>query len=335
MKNYLGNAFMQLHAEINSATTVLCPEKIYLDITEDCNLHCAMCRDKVKMDGKSMPMELFKKLVDETSPYCKSYSLFIWGEPLVLNDFQERVQYVHAKKKPECNIEISTNGMLLTGEMIRFLHRYEVRVIVSFDGASKAIFEKIRTGANFERVCSNAEVLNHIYSDKSLDIAPAVYTSVQRDNQRELTEIVNVVDKLGFRRIGFGLVTGPVEFTSSFNIELCNDLSNAYRSAEQHDLFIELYPTRVGDFVYWGDEYVPAEGFAVKTRCDAPFINTVVRYDGEVCLCCNFGATVGNITNRNLLEIWRSLQYDNLRNTVNDIESMPDPCRRCWWVNRF
>ena len=61
MKYYILNSYMQLQADIDSAATLTCPEKIYLDITEDCNLHCAMCRDKVQMDGKTMPMELFKK----------------------------------------------------------------------------------------------------------------------------------------------------------------------------------------------------------------------------------------------------------------------------------
>ncbi|MDR2649222.1 MAG: radical SAM protein [Clostridiales bacterium] len=124
MKYYPFNSYMQLQADINSAAAVTCPEKIYLDITEDCNLHCSMCQDKIEMDGKIMPLELFKKLVDETPPFCKSYSLFIWGEPLVLDDFRARVQYVHANKRDDCNIEISTNGMLLSNDMIRFLRRW-------------------------------------------------------------------------------------------------------------------------------------------------------------------------------------------------------------------
>ena len=177
MRYYLQNSYMQLQADINGATSLACPEKLYLDITEDCNLHCPMCRDEVKIDGKTMPMELFKRLIDETSPYCRSYSLFIWGEPLILNNFRERVQYVHAKKRSDCNIEISTNGMLLTDDMIRFLRRYEVRVIVSFDGANKDTFEKIRRGADFKRVCANAKRLNLEYEDTPLDIAPATYTS--------------------------------------------------------------------------------------------------------------------------------------------------------------
>ncbi|MCL2518457.1 MAG: hypothetical protein FWF15_07850, partial [Oscillospiraceae bacterium] len=58
--------------------------------------------------------------------------------------------------------------------------RYEVRVIVSFDGANKDTFEKIRRGADFKRVCDNAQRLNLAYEDTPLDIVPATYTSIQK-----------------------------------------------------------------------------------------------------------------------------------------------------------
>ena len=260
--------------------------------------------------------------------------MFIWGEPLVLEDFRERVQYVHTNKRPDCNIEISTNGMLLTRDTIKFLRRYEVRVIVSFDGANKTTFEKIRTGAKFERVCENVKTLNQAYEDTPLDIAPATYTSVQKDNRFELSNIVKIVSKLGFRRIGFGLVTAPAVFAPCFDEHLCRDLREAYRVAEREELFIELYPAKVGEYVFWGDEYVPSENFVVRTRCDSPLTSAVIRYDGEVCLCCNFGATAGNVTDRSFLDIWQNPQYNKLREAVNSPEDMPQPCSRCWWANR-
>ncbi|MCL2352922.1 MAG: SPASM domain-containing protein [Firmicutes bacterium] len=286
------------------------------------------------MEGKTMPTALFQRLVDETAPYCKSYSLFNWGEPLILTDFRERVRYVRLKKRQDCNIEISTNGMLLTGDMIRFLRGNEVRVIVSFDGADKAAFEKIRRGAVFERIRENAKKLNRAYKDTPLDFAPSIYTSVQKDNQSELARITETVSALGFRRIGFGLVTAPVKFAALQDESLCRELQAAYDSADKNEMFLELYPSKVGEYVYSGDRYVPAEDFVVRTRCDAPLVNAVVKYDGEVCLCCNYGAVAGDVTDKSFLELWQSPRYDELREAVNHPDKMPEPCRRCWWVNR-
>lgn len=177
--------------------------------------------------------------------------------------------------------------------------------------------------------------MNQAYKDTVLDIAPATYTSVQKDNQTELSKIVKSDSSLGFRRIGFGLVTAPAEFAPLLNEKLCHELVDAYEIAEQNELFIELYPTRIGDYIYCGDKYVLAEDFAVHTRCDAPLVNAVARYDGEVCLCCNFGATMGNVMDKSFLELWQSECYNELREAVNNSSDMPNPCRRCWWVNRW
>jgi sulfatase maturation enzyme AslB (radical SAM superfamily) len=153
-------------------------------------------------------------------------------------------------KRSDCNIELSTNGMLLDNATITFLRKHEVRVIVSFDGADKANFEKIRCGANFERICQNAAKPNHAYEDAPLDIAPASYTAIQQDNQKSLVDIVNAVDKLGFRRVGFGLVTGPEQFVPKINQALLNEWQSAYRMAVENELFLELFPTKVGAYVY-------------------------------------------------------------------------------------
>jgi len=173
-----------------------------------------------------------------------------------------------------------------------------------------------------------------LYEDTPLDIAPATYISVQKDNQSDLSGIVKLTSKLGFRHIDFGLVTSPTEFASDFDERLCRELESAYRTAEQEELFIELYPTKVGDYVFMNSEYIPAENFVVRTRCDAPLFHAGVRYDGEVCFCCNFGAAVDNVTDKSFLDIWQSSAYNKLREAVNDFENMPNRFRNCWWVNR-
>jgi radical SAM protein with 4Fe4S-binding SPASM domain len=224
--------------------------------------------------------------------------------------------------------------MLLDDEIIAFLRAHEVRVIVSFDGADKVTFEKIRCGANFERISQNAAKLNRAYEDTPLDIAPASYTAIQRDNQSGLVEIVKVVAKLDFRRVGYGLVTGSKQFVPEVNQELLSELLSDYRMAGEYEMFLELFPTKVGAYVYSGDRYVSEDAFVVHTRCDAPLVNAVIRYDGAVCLCCNYGDVVGNVNDGSFLELWKSDTYDRLREAVNCKKRMPNACRNCWWVNR-
>ena len=334
MNFYLGNSYSHLLACTGGGVSLRCPEKLFLDITEDCSLRCPMCRDAVRMEGRTMPMELFRRAVEETAPFVKSYSLFLWGEPIVLRDFRERVRYVRERMRPDCVIEISTNGTLLTSEMIGFLRENEVSVIVSLDSADEATFEKIRRGARFGQVCQNARNLAEAYADAPLELAPCSYTTVQRDNQEGLKEISILAAELGLRRIGFGLLTGPARFAPALGEALCRALEAAYDAAAQNGLLLELYPTRVGNWLCWGGRYVPKEGFWVDGHCPAPFQNAVVRYDGAVCLCCKYGAAVDNMNERSFSEIWDSAEYDALREAVNTPGKMPPACINCPWVNR-
>ena len=120
MKYYLNNSYQFLQANADCSDCFKCPQKLYIDITQNCNLWCNMCRDKISLHGKTMSFDLFKQIIDETSPYVRSYSLFNWGEPLIVKSFCDMVRYANQKKRSDCNIEISTNGMLLSTPMVDY-----------------------------------------------------------------------------------------------------------------------------------------------------------------------------------------------------------------------
>ncbi len=334
MKYYLNNSYKQMHANISSATNHICPEKLYLDITEECNLYCQMCRDELCTSGKTMDAALFKRIVNETAPYVKSYSLFNWGEPLLVKDFKERVEYLNKRKLPEATIDISTNGMLLSNEMIDFLYKNKVIVTVSFDGADKATFERIRRGANFERICSNIEKLTGVYEGLSIDLSPGIYTSIQKDNSTQLKAIVELAYSLGVRRIGYGLVTEPEQYAPALNDSLRYEIEQTAAFLNSHKLLNDLYPTRVGDYLWSGEKYVSVDKFILNTKCNAPRINASIAYNGDVFLCCNVGEYVDNITNKDFLDVWQGEKYNELRCAVNSCHNMPSRCKKCTWFNR-
>ena len=253
MKYYVNNSYKQMHACLGGQAVLECPEKIYLDITQDCNLYCKMCRDGLEVTGKTMDFYLYCRLVDETAPYVKSYSLFNWGEPLIVKDFRERVLYVNEKKRNDCVVDISTNGMLLSRDMIEFLRAEEVVVTVSFDAADQGTFEKIRGGSNFARVCDNLAELSKANAHVSVNKAPGIYTTVQKDNQRQLTEIAKLASSLGVRRMGFGLLTAPREFCPKPDPLLLSEIEKLAAYLDKAGMLNDLYPTRVGDYLWWGN----------------------------------------------------------------------------------
>ncbi len=334
MKYYCNNSYELMQADGDCADCMLCPQKLYLDLTEDCNLWCQMCREKKSICGRTMDETLFVRLVDETAPFVRSYSLFNWGEPLLLREFRQRVRYVNQKKRQDCTVDISTNGMLLDKSMIDFLVGERVLIAISVDGADKATFEAIRRGSNFERVMQNAKKAAAAYGKFPPHQSPSFYISIQQENQNQILKIVMLAHDLGIKRIGCGIVTAPKEFAPDQNEALCQELERAYRFIEDNGMFLDLYPTRVGDYVFADGRYQAAFNFIINTKCHAPLVSATVDYAGDVYLCCNVGACVGSVSEGSFLELWKSARYNQMRRCVNSGWDMPQKCKVCAWFNR-
>jgi len=332
MKYYLNNCYSQMQACSGGQASLECPEHLYLDITNDCNLYCQMCRDKVEMTEKTMPYDLFCKLLDETAPFVKIYSLFNSGEPLLVKDFCQRVDDIKARS--DARIEISTNGMLLTDDMISFLRSRKVGVCVSFDGARKKTFEAIRRGASFERVCDNLRKLSEAYADVAIQDTPSIYVTLQRDNAAELLEIAKLAHSLGIHKMGFGFVNLPSEYAPDMDAALREVIEKTASYLNDQNMLNSLYPARVGDYLWQGSKYIHMDNFILDSRCTAPLVSAMVRYNGDVYLCCNAGEYVDNVKDKSFLQVWQSKTFNDLRSQVNSIDDMPQRCRQCWWVNR-
>lgn len=334
MKYYTNNSFSHMQALKGGQVSLKYPQKLYLDMTQDCNMNCIMCRDKITVSGKTMNLDLFKKIIDETASYVSSYSLFNWGEPLILKDFRERVEYLRSKKRKDATIDISTNGILLNEEMSTFLESQDIIVTVSFDGANKETFEKIRRGGVFENICKGLEILSRIYGKKDLDKSPGIYVSIQKYNQHQLLDIAKLVNRLGIKRMGFGLVAIPAKYRPDFSEDVRKIIQQTKSYMDSEGMLNDLYPTKIGDYLWDGNDYYHVSNYFVDRNCNAPFVSASIGYNGDIYLCCNVGDLVDNVNEKSFFEIWSGERYDTLRKAVNDVNLMPDKCKNCAWFNR-
>ena len=81
-------------------------KKIYIEITNVCNLKCTFCPD-TKRKKEFMEVESFKKIISKIKNYTNLITLHIKGEPLLHPKFDEIV------KNSEIPINVTTNGTLL------------------------------------------------------------------------------------------------------------------------------------------------------------------------------------------------------------------------------
>jgi len=87
------------------------PRHIFIETTANCNLSCEYCpREKRKED---MDFEMFKSIIDECNHYGpRSFSLHLFGEPLLYPRILEAIRYIKEKDKRH-TILLTTNGTVL------------------------------------------------------------------------------------------------------------------------------------------------------------------------------------------------------------------------------
>ena len=83
--------------------------KIYVEITNYCNLHCSFCNID-KLHKKEMSVDEFKIVIDKIKDYTDNIYLHVKGEPLLHSRIDEILSICDENK---INVRITTNGTLL------------------------------------------------------------------------------------------------------------------------------------------------------------------------------------------------------------------------------
>ena len=87
------------------------PRHIHLELTTSCQLSCFHCPRPDK--NEDMDYMLFRSIIDEASHYGpRSFSLHLFGEPLMYPRIIEAIEYIKMARKGNVVI-LTTNGLLL------------------------------------------------------------------------------------------------------------------------------------------------------------------------------------------------------------------------------
>ena len=100
-------------------------KKIYVEITNQCNLKCAFCIQN-KRECKYMTVEEFSYILDEIRPFTKYIYLHVLGEPLLHPKLKE---FLSIAKEKDFFVNITTNGTLLLKNKEILLGNHSVRQI--------------------------------------------------------------------------------------------------------------------------------------------------------------------------------------------------------------
>ncbi|UYP45940.1 GTP 3',8-cyclase [Candidatus Lokiarchaeum ossiferum] len=172
------------------------PEILQIEISTLCNFSCAMClRNGRENHSKSIDISLYRKIAKEAFPNVKKIVLYGVGEPLMHPDFLEILKITRKHLPPTGLIDFTTNGALLTPELLTQILPYGInRIVVSLDTSNFNRLQKMREGAS-EDVLNNLKNLSTFrQSNKIQELA--IESVVMRSNLYDLPDLIEFCHNL-------------------------------------------------------------------------------------------------------------------------------------------
>ena len=167
-----------------------------------CNLRCVMCpwreiADKIENRGLMSPR--IWESIQPHLPEINSIDFTGGGEPLLQPNLPQWIADGHAAG---CETGFLTNGLLLNKDKLRQVLDAGVDWIgISMDGADAKMYEKIRIGSNFDRVCENVARIADLRNGRR---PKTMINFVLMDlNFHQVADIVRLAARLGVDQLNF------------------------------------------------------------------------------------------------------------------------------------
>ncbi len=300
---------------------------VRMDTTNHCNLRCSMCPMRLSDSDSSrkwhhMEPEVFRKIADEIFPLSRTVGISCGAEPLTNPDFTEHLKTLFRSGVPYR--EMVTNGTLLTEKLINGILEYPpTSLFISIDGASRETHGLIRDGADLDRITSMLVKLIRARGKRRFPMV-GFSTTLQRDNLRELPEIVELAARVGAESAGVVPLV-PYEGLDTLDKVVRTDSAEASEyikkaQAKAASLGIAFH---LSESVTRGNSPHPC-----------PYLeNTVyIDPDGSIFPCpyWNTGNPLGNVMD-GFMEVWQGTAYGRLRNGEFKKE---DNCTGCPEITR-
>ena len=286
-------------------------KKVYIEITNICNLNCEFCPETKRMP-ETMSIETFSNILDQIKPYTDYMYFHVKGEPLLHPEIDKLLDICHEKG---FKVNLTTNGTLITKVKDNLLMKKALRQI-NFSLHSLKEDEKRQ---------AKDEYINNILSfskeavDKSDIIISLRLWNLSQDNlinleKQKNREMLAVIEK---------------QFNLNYKIE---ERVLPGRGEKVHD---RIYLNQEHIFQWPDLEEIEDDG---KGFCYGLRNQAAILVDGTVVPCCLDGNGImdlGNINQTPFSEIIESERVNNIIDGFSRREAVEELCRKCGYRQKF
>ena len=273
-------------------------KKIYIEITNNCNLNCSFC-SPVKKTKRFMTISEFEHILKEVELKTNYIYLHVKGEPLLHPNL---IDFLKLAEKYNLKVNLTTNGTLFP-------------ILVDKLKVCKALHK-----INFSLHCEqdNSNYLNELF--KSVEKLPEetiiiyrLWTLKDGNLDKKSTTIVEKI-KMYYK--------------------LSPETVNKIISDKNIKISPRIYVDKDNEFI-WPDE---TNGNESTGFCKALKTQIAILCDGTVVPCCldsNGCIELGNIYNQSLDEIINGDKFKLLKKSFQERKITEKLCLNCTFKNRF
>ena len=306
------------------------PTRLDIENVSRCNFACQMCMvstwDK-RQRARDLELKEFKEIIDNQVGLVE-VKIQGFGEPTMQrNVFYEMIKYARMK---ELWVRTVTNASLLhlKDNYKKLIDSGVNEIQISIDGATKEVFESIRHGSVFDMVVSNCKLINEYAASKGVELTK-MWTVVQRKNQHQIKELIDLGKEIGFKHLVFSL--NLVDFGVE-EIKQRNASESIMETVTNRDAlkYIE-YGDSLGLNVRFWRQTGKYSTKSPDKLCPWPFERAFISSDSRIVPSCVIGnpevADFGSANN--ITKVWNNETYKQFRKKHLDGD-IPKICEDCY-----
>lgn len=285
-------------------------KKVYIEITNVCNLSCDFC-PKTKRKYKFLNKEEFKYILSEVKPFTEHIYFHLMGEPLL----NENIEYfLDESYKEGLKVNLTTNGTLLSKNTEKLIKAKALRQV----NISLHSFEANKKTEELEEYINNVtNFINKARKNSNIICAIRLWNM---DN-KELK--------------GANGLNNSILKMLEENLKLDFSLSEKLQETNRIKLKDKVYLNMAEKFE-WPD--IKIANLDEEVFCHGLRNQMGILVDGTVVPCCldsEGNISLGNVFSESLNNILEGERARNIYEGFSRRRAVEDLCKKCGYATRF
>lgn len=287
--------------------------KIYIEITNICNLNCSFCLEDSR-EKKMMNAHEFRNIITKIKEYTNLVTFHVKGEPLLHKDLEELLGICHENN---VFVNITTNGSLLYKNI--------------------EILKKAKS-------LRQLNISIHSIYDKNVLLGIDDTDAFQNDYMLNIFDCVDNITKENDIYISYRLWNLASREEKLKNTNVLKMISNKYDIADLENKILEKDGVKLKEKVYLNQDIsfiwpsLDNDTISDKGSCHGLKNQIAILSNGDVVPCCldqDAKILLGNIFVNTLEEILDTKKCKDIITGFNTNSLVEELCQKCDYIKKF